>query len=76
MSFRYDVSVMISLLLISIVGLNYLYLLIVVFIVMVKAFVKNMKHTNDVTTPKNHTHAMVVFITTVKSFTLKVYMNK
>ena len=35
-SFRYDVSVMISLLLISIVSLNYLYRLIVVFIVMVK----------------------------------------
>ena len=37
---------------ISIVGMNYLYLLIVVFIVMIKVF---MKHTNDVITPKNHT---------------------
>ena len=37
MSFRYNASFMISLLLILIVGLNYLYLLTVVFIVMVKA---------------------------------------
>ena len=33
MDFRYDVSVIFSLLMISIVGMNYLYLLIVVFIV-------------------------------------------
>ena len=37
-SFRNDVSVMTSLLLTLIVGLNYLNLSIVVFIVMVKAF--------------------------------------
>ena len=41
MGFGYDVSVMISLLLISIVGLNYLCLLIVVFIVMVKTIIIN-----------------------------------
>ena len=41
MSFRYDVFVVISLLLISIVGLNYLYSSIIVFIVMVKAFIIN-----------------------------------
>ena len=40
MSFRYDASVMISLLLILIVGSNYLSL-IVIFIVMVKAFIIN-----------------------------------
>ena len=37
----YDVSVMISLLLISFVGLNYLYLSVVVFNVMVKGFIIN-----------------------------------
>ena len=68
MSFRYDVSIMISLLLILIVGLNYLYISIVVFIIMVKIF---MKHTNDVTRPKNHAHPTVVFIKMVKSFTIK-----
>ena len=41
MNFRYEVSFMISLLLISMVGLNYLYLLIVVFILMLKAFIIN-----------------------------------
>ena len=53
--FRYDVSVMTSLLLISIVDLNYLYLLIVVFIVMVKAFIINYE-AYYVTAPTNHTH--------------------
>ena len=73
MGFEYDVSIMISLLLISIVDLNYLYLLIVVFITSVKAF---MKHTNDVITPKNHTHTTVVFITTVKTLMIKVCIDK
>ena len=41
MSFRYDVSVMILWLLISIVDLNYLYISVVVFAVMVKAFIIN-----------------------------------
>ena len=35
-----------------------------------------MKHTNDVTTPKNHIHAMVVFITMVKTITIKAYKYK
>ena len=37
-----------------------------------------MKHTNDATTytPKNCTHAIVVFITIVKTFTIKAYKYK
>ena len=35
-----------------------------------------MKHTNGVITPKNHTHATVVFITMVKAFMIKVYIYK
>ena len=41
MNFRYDVSGMISWLLISIVDLNYLYISVAVFAVMVKAFIIN-----------------------------------
>ena len=41
MSFRYDVCVIISWLLISNVDLNYLYISVVVFAVMVKAFIIN-----------------------------------
>ena len=73
MSFRYEVSVIISLLLISIMVLDYLYLLIVIFIVMVKVFIN---HTNDVTTPRNDTPATVVFITMAKTFMIKAYIHK
>ena len=33
-------------------------------------------HTNDVTTPKNHTHAIVIFIIMVKTFMIKAYKYK
>ena len=61
--------------LITIVGLNYLYLLIV--ILMVKVLTISYKaYTNDVATPKNHTHAIVVFIIIAKTFMIKAYKYK